>query len=132
MNPIRLGDEKYGALLFDGEGKVKVVEVPAAEAKLEQVKTDGKDKTESDEIVYPVSVVYSEVPAKSGKTDRVYSAVAGDDSGNAANVVKIDETNASPDQKRILKDKTLRKLVKDTVGLASQERVGYLTYDKAS
>lgn len=125
VNPIRLSDDRYGALVFDNKGKAKVVEVPASEATLEPTKTDGKE-TESHEIVYPVSVVYTEVPTKSGKAERIYSAVAGDDSGNAANGVQIDTDNATPDQKRLLQDKTLRKLVRNAVSLAANDRVGYL------
>ncbi len=125
VNPIRLGDKTYGAFVFDDEGNAKVVEVKS-NVPLKTVETDEDDSPESTQIMYPISLVYTEVPTKGGKTERVYSAVAGDESGNAANTVKINETNATPDQKKLLKDKTLKKLVKDTVSLTAQDRVGYL------
>lgn len=129
VNPIRLADEKYGAVVFDDNGKVKVVEIPS-DASPTPVEPDSKETAEANEIVYPISVVYTEVPTNTGESERVYSAVAGDESGNSANVVKISDKNATPEQKRLLKDKALKKLVQDAVGLAAQERVGYLDIAK--
>lgn len=125
VNPIKLSDDTYGAIVFDGAGKVTVIEVPP-EAELQPAENAEGEEAETKEIIYPVSVVYTEVPTESGKPERVYSTVAGDDSGNAADGVHIDTDNATPDQKRLLQDKTLRKLVRNAVSLTANDRVGYL------
>lgn len=123
--PVDLGNDRYGTFVFDKDCDPKVVAIKSAAAP-EHI----EGEPEIQEVVYPLSVVYTNVRRKDGTIEKVCSVIAGDKSGNAANVVKIDTKDATPDQKRMLRDKHLKKLVKDAVGLASQDRVGYL--DKAS
>lgn len=126
--PIHLGNDKYGVVTFekeDNDCKADILEVDSTDSPEPITKANG-EKGEIKEVVYPISVVYTTVKHKDGTTEKVCSVVAGDESGNAADVVKINKKEATPEQRRLLGNKGLNRLVKDAVGLASQERVGYL------
>lgn len=121
--PVQLGNDRYGVFEFDEDSndcEAEILEIESAAAP-EPIKGE-----RAEVVVFPVSVVYTEIPHKNGKTEKVCSVVEGDESGNAADVVKIDSDQASLEQKRLLKDKTFRKLAETTFGMASQKRVGYL------
>lgn len=122
IDPIDLGNNTYGAFVFDKKGNAKVIEVKSV-AEPMPIKEGKNDTTEGSEIVYPVSVVYT----KDGK-DKVFSVVAGEDSGNSAETLDIKDKLENSEQKQLLKDKKLKNLAKALFSTAVQDRVGYLNY----
>jgi hypothetical protein len=132
--PLDLGKDEegmhvYSVVEFDKNCKAEVLTVKSEKA-VTPINEGTKEEAETSTIVYPISVVHTNVPGKNGKTEKLCSLVTGEKSGNAADLVKIDMKLVDPKNKQLLQDEPFEGLVKATLSTVSLDEVAHL--DEAS